>query len=173
MLNLRITDADFYKNSQVEYLSNAGRYGARGVVQNEEGQVILMYMASKNRYKLPGGGIEPEETREEAFKREVLEETGYGCEIISYLGTVDEHKCRNNFRQQSYCFYAKTVGQRQKTHLTPKEEQLGFTMLCFTIEDAINIMKKTMEEDNEYGMKFMLKRDLTILEYVKGALNNE
>ncbi|MFA7674386.1 MAG: NUDIX hydrolase, partial [Clostridia bacterium] len=63
MLNLRITDADFYKNSQAEYLSNAGRYGARGVVQNEEGQVILMYMASKNRYKLPGGGIEPEETR--------------------------------------------------------------------------------------------------------------
>ena len=36
--------------------------------------------------ELPGGIVDPGEDPEAAAKRELLEETGYGCESISYLG---------------------------------------------------------------------------------------
>lgn len=38
--------------------------------------------------ELPRGGIDPEESSEEAAKREVLEETGYVVKILSFLGST-------------------------------------------------------------------------------------
>ena len=55
------------------------RLGARGIVVRDDGKIAVFNKSNKNEYKLPGGGIEEKENKEEAFKREVLEETG--CEV--------------------------------------------------------------------------------------------
>ena len=54
-----------------------------------DGRVLMVHERSRrhNRewWTLPGGGIEPGETAEEAVRREVLEETGLVVEEVRYL----------------------------------------------------------------------------------------
>lgn len=166
MLACRITDASF-RGGTPHYLSRVSRRAARGVLLNPRGQVALMHMEKIGFYKLPGGGIEGTETPEEAFRREVREETGYPCEIAEYLGTIEEHKNRNNYLQFSYCYIGRTTGCGQHTTLTDNEKALGFTPEWFNIDDAIAHMEASCTECSEYGMKFMLMRDAILLRHAK------
>lgn len=50
-----------------------------GVVDSE--QALLTLPRGKTEWGLPGGGVEGDETFERAVRREVLEETGVGCEV--------------------------------------------------------------------------------------------
>ena len=85
------------------------RLGARGIVIRNDGKIAVFNKSNKNEYKLPGGGLEGEEKPEEAFKREVLEETGCEVEVIDFLGTTEEYKSLNNFKQISYIFVGKVL----------------------------------------------------------------
>ena len=77
----KITDNDIGEN-YIEINNSKTRLGARGIVIRDDGKIAIFNKTNKNEYKLPGGGIENDETPEEAFKREVLEETGCIVEII-------------------------------------------------------------------------------------------
>lgn len=80
------------------------RLSSRGIVIREDGKIAIFNKSNKNEYKLPGGGIEGNESPEEAFKREVLEETGCVVKIIKKLGTTEEYKSLTNFKQISNIF---------------------------------------------------------------------
>ena len=96
----KITDNDIGEN-YIEINNPKTRLGARGIVIRDDGKIAIFNKTNKNEYKLPGGGIENDETPEEAFKREVLEETGCIVEIIEELGITEEYKCQSNFKQIS------------------------------------------------------------------------
>ncbi|MBE6928804.1 MAG: NUDIX domain-containing protein [Clostridia bacterium] len=166
MLACRITDASF-RGGTPHYLSRVSRRAARGVLLNRSGEVALMHMEKIGFYKLPGGGIEGNETPEEAFRREIREETGYPCEVLEYLGTIEEHKNRNNYLQNSYCYIGRTTGRGQHTTLTENEKALGFAPEWFSIDEAIARMEQSCTECAEYGMKFMLMRDTILLRHAK------
>ena len=80
------------------------RLSARGIVVRDDKKIAVFNKDNKNEYKLPGGGIENDENPEEAFKREVLEETGCIVEIVQSLGITEEYKCQSNFKQISNVF---------------------------------------------------------------------
>ena len=54
------------------------------MIPNEHQQVILVQ--APNGAFLPGGEIEPGESKEETIKRELVEEVGFAGKIASYLG---------------------------------------------------------------------------------------
>ena len=56
------------------------------VVINEKDEVLLMLREDFRFWTLPGGGLEPNETWEQAAVRETLEETGYEVMIKQYIG---------------------------------------------------------------------------------------
>jgi len=62
----RITESDIVGGTS-ELIDTISRYGSRGVLIDNKLNVAMMYMSKPNLYKLPGGGIEVGETREEAL----------------------------------------------------------------------------------------------------------
>ena len=62
-----------------------------GILRDEAGQVLLVQRArdpGKGQYGLPGGFVDPDETAENALRREVEEEVGLEVEAMEFLATL-------------------------------------------------------------------------------------
>ncbi len=136
----KITDEDVGEKSM--NMDNPKlRLGARGIVIREDGKIAIFNKSKKNEYKLPGGGLEGEENPEEAFKREILEETGCEIKIIENLGTTEEYKSLNNFKQISYVFVGKVLKDTKQLNATKKEKEEGAKLLWETPEKDYKVQK--------------------------------
>lgn len=166
----KITDEDVGEVSK-----NMGnprlRLGARGIVVREDGKIAVFNKSNKNEYKLPGGGIEGDEKPEEAFKREVLEETGCKIEIIEELGTTEEYKTLDNFKQISYVFVGKVLEDTKQLNVTQKEKDEGAKLVWETPENALKVITELYDKlvaskyESVYHTRFIALRDRKILEY--------
>ena len=87
----KVTDEDIGEEI-VEMKEPIYRKAARGIVLDEQGNMAVFYKENKNMYKLPGGGLEENESFEEAFIRETKEEVGCEVEIIDCMGYIEEYK---------------------------------------------------------------------------------
>ena len=61
----------------------------RVVMQNEKGELLVIFQKKWNCWVFPGGKIEKGETPEEAAKREVSEETNLIIEDLEVVGEQD------------------------------------------------------------------------------------
>jgi nucleoside triphosphatase len=60
------------------------------LIRNETGEILLVRQAKwNNKYCIPGGHVELNETIEEAIKREIQEEVGLNVEVVELLGVQD------------------------------------------------------------------------------------
>jgi len=159
----KITDADLFGDSN-EYLDQVSRYAARGVLVNQNLKICLIHLKVKDIYKLPGGGIKESESAEDAFLREIREETGHRAEIISNPGYIEEHKVKNDFLQRSYCYIAKARNGSGKTDLTAKEKDNQLKFFWTNPWQALNYLNESVAICNNYRDKFMVYRDKVILE---------
>lgn len=173
----KVTDTDIGEIS-VEMEAPRTRLGARGIVIREDGKIAVFNKVNKNEYKLPGGGIEENENPEIAFKREVLEETGCEIEIIKALGTIEEHKTLDNFKQVSYIFVGEVIKDTNELHITEKEKEEGAKLIWETPENALKLITHCFDNliaskyESIYHTKFIVFRDRKILEkYIE--LNKE
>src|SRR3989344_2508708 len=97
-----ISDTDFDSKYKMGDLSKYSlRRAARGILMNN-GKIALLNVTKQNYHKLPGGGIEKGESVGEAFKREILEETGCDCEIKDQSGIILEWRDLYKLLQISY-----------------------------------------------------------------------
>ena len=164
----KITDEDLGLPKK-ELVSPFIRYASRGIVYNDDGKIAVFHKKNKNEYKLPGGGIEENENKIEAFKREILEETG--CEVfnIEELGITIEEKGETDFCQISYVYKAQVLRDTKNLHLTPKEIDEGGELLWLNIEDAYKLIMECSDNivgskyESRYQTLFMVKRDALIL----------
>ena len=166
----RITDKDIGEK-QIELENPRVRLAARGIVIRDDGKIAVFNKANKNEYKLPGGGIENDENPEEAFKREVLEETGCIVEVIEELGIAEEHKSQINFKQISKVFVGKVIEDTKQLHVTEKEKNEGARLIWEYPKKALELITDCYEKlvdsnyESVYVTKFILLRDRKILEY--------
>jgi len=167
-----LIDEDFGIKS-VELNVPRERLGARGIVFDNENKIAILNKQLKNEYKLVGGGIEEDEDPEIAFKREVLEEAGCNIEITNKIGTIVEIKSQDNFKQTSYVFISKVVGEKGETNFTQKEIDEGSRLLWLDIDSAMNLIKESESKlveskyENVYHTKFIVRRDYEILKFYK------
>lgn len=166
----KITDTDIGKKP-IEMKNPRLQLGARGIVIREDGKIAIFNKSNKNEYKLPGGGLEGEEKPEEAFKREVLEETGCEVEIIECLGTTEEYKTFDNFKQISYVFVGKVIKDTEQLNVTQKEKEEGAKLLWETPQNGLKLIAECIDNliapkyESVYHTKFIVLRDRNILEY--------
>lgn len=84
------------------------RITVKGVIFNQEGK-ILVFNSS-----LVGGGVENNETNEEALHREALEEAGIRIEIIKPLGKVIAYRHEKKLRYVMYGYLCKFIKKIQE-----------------------------------------------------------
>lgn len=165
-----VNDSDFGLEIK-EMKDPKTRHGARGLVFDENNKIAVFNKQLKNEFKLPGGGIDDGEEPEEAFKRECLEELGCEVQNISQLGIIEENQSQENFRQCSFVFVAQKHGELKSTNLTQKELDEGSRFVWLSLEEALEKMKSSLailkesKYDSVYRTKFMVTRDIKILEY--------
>jgi NAD+ diphosphatase len=61
-----------------------------GVIRDEQGRVLVLVRGAepgKGRWDLPGGFVDPDETAEDALRREVREELGLEVTTLRYVGS--------------------------------------------------------------------------------------
>ena len=171
MNNIMILTDEYFGIKPLPLNNPRIRYGARGIVLNDEKNVAVFYKENKLEYKLPGGGIEQGENPELAFKREVQEETGCEVEIIKQLGLFEEHRNTDNFKQISYVYVAKVINDTKELNLTQKEIDEGAKLLWVDEDKALKLISSSFNNviaskyDNVYNINFIVIRDREIMKY--------
>jgi len=95
----------------IEYPERPGAYGIAF-----DGESILIEKARLG-YFLPGGGMDEEETAEDALKREMREETGYELNSYQLIGSAAEYRNgpEEGFRQKKIgYFYVVELGEKKE-----------------------------------------------------------
>ena len=150
------------------------RMAARAVLMKGN-KVALLYVSKDKYHKLPGGGVEKNETIEDALFREMLEETGCKIKIIGEIGKIIEHRPRselvNNTNadlvQTSYCYLAEVV-EEGEPNFDEGEKKVGYKLEWFSLENAIKLIEKENPTAND--CKFIITRDRIILKSAQQIL---
>jgi 8-oxo-dGTP diphosphatase len=146
------------------------RKAARVILFDEKNNVALAHVTKQKRYKIPGGGVDENESLENAAKREAKEESGCSIKIIQELGKSIEKRGLHNFSQESICYFAKVIGQKAEPEFTSKEKEEGFEVLWVSIEKAIELFGTV--HDLSYLHMFQHVRDLAFLKRAEEMIRN-
>jgi len=138
------------------------RKSARAILLNEHGEMATQYLEKYTFHKLPGGGVDPGETTEEACKREILEEVGCDCKIIKPLGIVIEYRNKHNLLHISYGFVAEVVGEVGEPKLENAEIEEG--QITKWLPPAQVLANMQQDEPQKFSGYFILEREQAILE---------
>ena len=149
---------------------------ARAVLFDENNKIALMYMPkfirnnSSDFYVLPGGGIENNETVEEALKREILEETGCNYHIVNEMGYFEINCAKDNIIGLSYYFLLKIEGEKKQPQMTNDEINWQTKLYWCDPEEAFDLVSRQNVYDNMW-LVFLKYCDSVIIskaiEYMK------
>lgn len=150
------------------------RRAARAVMLNEKGDVYLVYMKTRDYYKLPGGGIDEGEDIETALHRELMEECGTDGEIIGEIGSVEEFRGEipgfPAVHQVSYCYIVKQKGGHVLPDYEQSEQDDGAEVVIVSdIDKAITLIEGSTPVDDE--CRFMQRRDSVLAREAKHLLS--
>lgn len=167
-----ITERNF--NDDAEVLDESQytlREAVRAVLLDSNGHVYLMNVSKHDYHKLPGGGIDERESKEDALARELKEEVGCKAAITQEVGQITEYRNFYNYQKQiSYCYIAEQVGKQGKLSLEQGELDEGMVQIkALSIAHAIRLIEK--DKPNNLEGQFIQKRDLAFLKQALKMLN--
>lgn len=158
---------EFGKDEKVFY-----RLAMRAIILSND--KILMVKANTGDYKFPGGGVEKGETKEETLKREVKEETGYTLEEVkeSFGVLVERNKRRRMgctiFEMTSKYYICDVNKEKGEQSLDKYEEELGFTPVWISLEDAIKENENVLRQKEKINP--WVRRETFVLKKIKEYL---
>ncbi len=143
------------------------RHIARALLYVGEGKFLFHHLLGddifghRDYFETPGGGVEKDESVEDALKRECLEETGYKIEIVSSLMVIEDYYNLLKRKNINHYFLAKAVGEKGSTHLVSKGDELIKETLALTLPEAEALYK---EKATEPLARLLANRELPVIE---------
>jgi len=142
------------------------REAVRAVVVDDQNNLAILHVTNHRYYKLPGGGIKPDEDKITALKRECLEEIGCEIEVTAEIGKIIEYRKMWQLQQISYCYLAKLKGNKGHANFTKKERADGFQSLWLPYSEALTLVSTNLALNQE-GKNYIVPRDTLILDLAK------
>lgn len=155
-----LSDESLFDAQDVSILDYKIRIAARCIVIIKN-KIALLHATRLKFYKLPGGGLEGDETIAQCLYREVLEETGCEIEVMKENGLINEYRAKHKLLQVSLCFTGRVINEPGEPSYTKDERNDGFELLWVEPEEALKLIKENNQ--NIYEQKFMTQRDATFL----------
>ena len=145
------------------------RPSVRGIIVRD-GKLAMVHSLKYDYYKFPGGGIEADETHEQALIREVCEETGLNVlpESIRPFGAVRRIQkgfYEDIFLQENYYYFCEVSGQETAQSLDEYEADEGFTLEYVSADTAreTNLTHPHGDKQNDPQLPVMLERENRVL----------
>ena len=152
-----------FKSQEVDFVPFVPTHslGAGGLVQNSQGEILVIRERGATTYKLPGGHIELGEKIEDAVIREVLEETGIQTTFNAVLGMASTHPYR--FGKSNIYIVCKLAPLSTQINIQDTHE----------IDDAKWILPKHYLEDSNNSVfnKYLIKSLLNATGLGKSSLD--
>jgi len=145
------------------------RTAVRAVIQRGR-NLLMVYSANMGDYKFPGGGVDDDESHEQALARELREECGATLlSVDSELGAIIEYKFAEDegfdvFRMTSHYYFCKIKDGLAEQKLDDYEADLGFKPVWVDIDDAISTNQSLLNSDK---IPEWLNRELFILNRIQ------
>ena len=154
------------------------RPSVRGIIIRD-GKIAMMHSNKYDYYKLPGGGIEPEETLEDTLIREVREESGLivkpeTIKEFGYVRRIEKGKYEDIFVQDNYYFLCEAESTVVEQELEDYEAEEQFVLEFVSVTDAISVNESSNHFEKEKIITFrgMLDRENKVLKILKDELKN-
>lgn len=148
----------------------AVRHSAR-CIHIKNGRIAMIHSAKYDYYKLPGGGIEAGESKENAMIREAREEAGLVVipESVREYGYV--HRVKKNthgdgdyFLQDNFYYLCDVEDDLRPQELDDYEADEKFTLEYVEPDQAIFVNRYKYHGPKDQGM---LEREVRVLELLK------
>lgn len=151
-----LTDYDIFKTEKksIDTLSTYTlRLTVKGIIKNRDGDIALI--GREGHFLLPGGGVDADENKEQALRREMMEEIG--CEIEKIIHLTTSHQYRDLTKKHyEIDFFEAIVSGEIKERTTTQEAELKTIVTWKNRYAAYKILKEqsiTVDE-NEYAFCF-------------------
>ena len=143
------------------------RDAARSIIINE-GKIALVHSLKYDYYKFPGGGIEAEEDKLEALKRETVEEAGLVIKPetvreFGYVHRIQKGFSENDgyFKQDNFYYLCEVEKGTTDQALDAYEADESFTLEYVDPRVAI---RANRQKDHGPKDKNMIEREARVLE---------
>lgn len=149
----------------------AHRRAVRGVALRGT-QILLLYTRRYDDYSLPGGGVDDDESLEDALVREMPEETGArSIRLLEPLGWVDERRPHwgewDAMHMQSFVYHCEVDGDLDTPAMESYEVANGMRPEWVTLADAIRHNRSVLHRAPP-SMGTSLLRETRLLEWLAG-----
>lgn len=152
MLNIRLIYDELPKGEKLKKTRFIRRTAVRGVIYDKDR--LLMVKTKLGDYRFPGGGVQENETHEQALLREIAEETGYvDVTVCSCIGTVFEQNIDwfegdDYFQMRSYYYVCRLNSDKKEEslHLQGYEEEMRYEGVKVSAEEAYKTNAKIRED---------------------------
>ena len=149
------------------------RPSVRGIILRD-GKIAMMHSLKYDYYKLPGGGIEGDESLEETLIREVREESGLivnpeSIEEFGYVRRIEKGKIEEIFIQDNYYFTCEVEPATVSQALDDYEAEEQFVLEFVSTEHAICVNETAdhFEKGEIITFQGMLERENRVLRIVE------
>ncbi len=163
-LTKNIHDEDIFQNPIKAVGEYAVRPTVKAVVVDSKNNIALL--KTRGHYLLPGGGVENNEDKIDAIKREIMEELGCTIEDVNEFAISHQFRNKSMKHYEIFFFEARVLGVKGIPTTMQEDEKNKLEIFWYNKETVFNLLKSQADtvDENEYAFCFNARSHYDLFE---------